>query len=138
CPPRSSCRSGPSRRPCRPSRSSCRWPARGTRLARCPSSPADRRGRSGPSTGRATRWRDEVPSAWLFSLNEAKGMEANGAQDHIDCLDADEWNDGAAHTVDDEIAAQQFERTLRPILDAAQSERDECDDDERVEDDRGE
>ena len=55
----------------------------------------------------------------------------------IDRLDADEGQDQAAQAIDEEIAPEQRRRADRPISDALQRQGNEGDDDERVEDDRG-
>src|SRR5579859_161334 len=67
----------------------------------------------------------------LFSSNQ---MQCG--QDHIDDLDADEWRDDAAQSVDEQVIAQQPSRAHRSVGHAAQRQRDERDDDQRVEDDR--
>ena len=64
--------------------------------------------------------------------------QPNGGDEHVNELDADEWDDDAAESIDEEVALQQGSRGHRPVLHAAQSERDQRDDDQRVEDDRGE
>ena len=56
----------------------------------------------------------------------------------IDQLDADERHDDAAEAVDQQIAAQQRCGADGAILHAAQSERDQRDDDQRVENHGGE
>src|SRR5215831_13593506 len=56
---------------------------------------------------------------------------------HVDNLDSDEWNDYAADTIDQQVARQDRGGTERPILDPAQRQRDERDNDERVENYRG-
>ena len=57
--------------------------------------------------------------------------------DQVDQLDPDEGQDHAAEAVDQQVAPQKRRRADRAILDAAQGERDERRDDQRVEDDRG-
>ena len=57
--------------------------------------------------------------------------------DQIDRLDADERRDDAAEAVNEQIPAQQGRRPKRAIADAAQRERHERDDDQCVEDHRG-
>ncbi len=57
--------------------------------------------------------------------------------DHeVDQLDADERRDDAAEPVDEQIPAQERGRADRPVAHAAQRQRDQDRDDERVEDDR--
>src|SRR5215470_8060725 len=56
---------------------------------------------------------------------------------HVDNLDSDERNDYPADPIDQQVARQDRGGTERPILDPAQRERDERDNDERVENDRG-
>jgi hypothetical protein len=77
--------------------------------------------------------RREVDRAWadLFRLGEMEDDE-----EHVDDLDADEGRDDAAEAVDDEVVAEQARGADRPVLDAAEGERNQGDDDERVEDDR--
>src|SRR5215210_8614486 len=63
----------------------------------------------------------------------------SGAEDTMDEeveeLDADERRDQPAEAVDEQVASQQRRRPQRPVADAAQGERDEQRDDQRVEDD---
>ena len=56
----------------------------------------------------------------------------------IDELDADEGNDDAAQAVDEQVALQDCERADRFVGNAAQRQRNERDDDERVENDGAE
>ena len=63
--------------------------------------------------------------------------EVKGGDDDVDRLDADEGQDQAAQAIDEEIAPEQRRRADRPISDALQRQGNEGDDDERVEDDRG-
>src|SRR5579875_2920936 len=55
-------------------------------------------------------------------------------QHQIDQFDADEGGNDAANAVDQQVTPQQQTRSNRAILDAAQSERYQGDDDEGVED----
>src|SRR5271154_1997954 len=56
--------------------------------------------------------------------------------DHdVDGLDADERNNHAAETVDEKIAGQNRGRADRTILHTAQRERNQRDDDQRIEED---
>src|SRR5665213_91694 len=57
--------------------------------------------------------------------------------DQVDQLDADERRDDPAEAVDPEVASQQRTRADRPVAHAAQRQRDQQRDHERVEDDRG-
>ena len=59
-----------------------------------------------------------------------------GVDREVDGLDADKRNDDAADAVDQQVAAQQRASPDRTVGDALQRQRDEGDDDERVEDDR--
>src|SRR5450432_2567577 len=59
--------------------------------------------------------------------------EMEHVHDHIDQLDADEGQHHAATAVHQEVAAQDALDAHRAIFDAAQCERDECDDNQRVE-----
>ena len=53
----------------------------------------------------------------------------------IDEFDADERNDDAAEAVDEQVALQNGERADRLVRHAAQRQRNQRDDDERVEND---
>src|SRR5215469_11945932 len=64
--------------------------------------------------------------------------QADGGDDDVDELDADERHDDAADAIEPEVAPQDRGGTGRPVRDAAQGERDERDNDEGVEDDRRE
>src|ERR1700722_6530541 len=55
---------------------------------------------------------------------------------HVDRLDADERNDDASHAVDQQISAQERGGAERPVFHSLQSERDQQDDDQRVENHR--
>src|ERR1700680_1895263 len=59
---------------------------------------------------------------------------ADEYENDIDELEADEGDDDAADAVDDQISAQYDPRWCRPILHTAQRERNQSDDDQRVED----
>src|SRR6516162_2412653 len=72
-----------------------------------------------------------------FSMALSSG-EVQGRNDEVNGLDADEWNNDAPDAVDKKIAPQQRGGPNRTIAHAFQSERNEGDDDERVEDDSGE
>src|SRR5579883_3354648 len=61
--------------------------------------------------------------------------KTDGGDQHVDELDANEGHDDAAEAVDEKIAPQNARRTHRTVGDAAQRQRDERNDDERVEDD---
>ena len=58
--------------------------------------------------------------------------------DEIDELDADKRHDDAADAVDEEIALENCERAHRFVGHAAQRQRNQRDDDERVENDGAE
>src|SRR5580704_8525895 len=62
--------------------------------------------------------------------------QMQGGDDHIDRLDADERNDDAPDAVDHQVAAQQRAGADGAIGHALQSQRNQRDDDQRVEDDR--
>src|SRR5262249_17883641 len=64
--------------------------------------------------------------------------EVEGGEHEIDRLDADEWNDDAADAIDQQVAPQQRAGADRTITHAFERQRDQRDDDQRVEDDRGE
>ena len=63
--------------------------------------------------------------------------EAQGVDQEVDRLDADERHDDASKAVDQQVAAQERAGTDRTKTDAPQGKRDQGDDDQRVEDDRG-
>src|SRR6185437_6032766 len=62
--------------------------------------------------------------------------EADGGDNHVDRLDADERHDDAAETVDKKIASQDARRADRAVTDTFERQRDQSDNNERVEDDR--
>ena len=68
-----------------------------------------------------------------MSLGEVKRSD-----DDIDQFDADERNDDAAEAVDQQVALQNGERAHRFVSDAAQRQRNQCDDNERVKNDGAE
>src|ERR1700755_1606598 len=72
-----------------------------------------------------------------FSMGLSSG-EMQGGDHEVDRLNADERNDDAADAVDQQVAPQQRTGADRPVRDALQGERDQRDDDQRVEDDGGE
>ena len=55
--------------------------------------------------------------------------------DQVDQLDSDKRNDETAEAVDEQVALQDGERAHRFVSDAAQRQRNQRDDDERVEND---
>src|ERR1700735_3622970 len=63
--------------------------------------------------------------------------EVKGGDDGIDRLDADEGQDQAAQAVDEQIAPEHRCAADRPISDALQRQGNQGDDDESVENDRG-
>ena len=75
--------------------------------------------------------RDGVGRACLDSSGKADGGDGE-----IDQLDADERHHDATQAVDQDIAAQETGRAQWPVIDAAECERDERNDDQRVKDDR--
>src|SRR3984957_496376 len=78
--------------------------------------------------------RRAVPSSLIIVLQNLREMQRG--ENHIDDLDADEGHDDAAKTVEHHVLEQHAVRTLRLIPYAAQRQRNQRDDDERVEDDR--
>ncbi len=62
--------------------------------------------------------------------------ETQRFDDDVDRLDADERNDDAADAIDQQVAGQNRGRAERTIRHAAQRERNQRDDDQRVENDR--
>src|SRR5436190_18863085 len=74
-----------------------------------------------------------APRIWeknsFISLGQVKCSD-----DEIDQFDADERNDEAAEAVDEQISLQNGERTHRLVSNAAQRQRDQRDDDQRVKD----
>src|SRR5580704_5584180 len=63
--------------------------------------------------------------------------EVKGGDDDVDRLDADEGQDEAAQAIDEKIAPEQGRRADRPVSDALQRQGNEGDDDQSVEDHRG-
>ena len=61
--------------------------------------------------------------------------EMNGGDNHVDQFDSDERNDNSAKTVDEQIALKNLGRAERAELYTPERERNQRDDDERVEDD---
>src|SRR5947207_3146510 len=59
-----------------------------------------------------------------------------GGDDDVDGLDANEWNDDAADAIDEQVALQSGECANGRVFYAAQCQRDQGDDDERVENHR--
>src|SRR6185436_18301140 len=74
--------------------------------------------------------------SWRVKVRMSVGSQCG--DDDVDELDADERGDDTAEPVDQEVAPQHEGRGFGPELDAAQGERDECHDDQGVEDDRRE
>src|SRR3954468_12496848 len=64
--------------------------------------------------------------------------DPGGRQHEVDDLDSEEGSDDAADAVDEERAAEEGGGPERPVAHAAERERDQQDDDEGVEDHRGE
>ena len=61
--------------------------------------------------------------------------EVRPVNEKVDRLDANERNDDAADAVDEQVALQDFGRAERAEFHAAQRQRNERDDDERIEND---
>ncbi|GCC46831.1 hypothetical protein chiPu_0030700, partial [Chiloscyllium punctatum] len=74
--------------------------------------------------------------ASLLAMTATLLSQAQGGDDEVDRLDADERNDDATQAIDHQVAAEQRAGADRAILDALQRQRDQRDDDQRVEDDR--
>src|ERR1700724_1541362 len=66
-----------------------------------------------------------------IALLRSRQMECD--QDEVDQLDPDERHDDPAEAVDEHVLAQHGVRAARAVRNAAQGERNERDDDERVE-----
>src|SRR5947209_14097891 len=74
---------------------------------------------------------------FLASLLAMTGLgQVQGNNDEVDRLDADEGNGDTAKPIDQQVASQQRAGTNRTIGNAFQRERNQPDDDQRVEDDR--
>src|ERR1700738_2179196 len=71
----------------------------------------------------------------MFLLRPIFSSQVQGVDHEVDRLDADEWNNDAANAVNQQIAAQQRARADRTERDALQCQRNEGDDDQRIEDD---
>src|SRR5439155_24724287 len=61
--------------------------------------------------------------------------QMEGSEDDVDELDSNNRNDDAADTVDEQVALQRRERADGRVFNAAQRQRNERNDDERVEND---
>src|SRR3974390_51940 len=72
-----------------------------------------------------------------FNMALPRSGEVQCADKQVDRLDTDERNDDSAYTVDQQVAPQQRGGADRTIADAAQRQRNEGNDDQRIEDDRG-
>src|SRR5438270_13567300 len=73
----------------------------------------------------------------LASLLAMTGLgQVQGNNDEVDRLDTDEGNGDAAEPVDQQVAPEQRTGADRTIGDAFQRERNQPDDDQRIEDDR--
>src|SRR6516225_4055869 len=79
-------------------------------------------------------WRSQPGRRFIFESSLAKPWDE--LDDEVDGLDPDERDDQPAYAVDPQVPAEQRGRGGRPVADAAQRQRDQCDDDQRVEDDR--
>src|SRR5262245_36923918 len=64
--------------------------------------------------------------------------QVQGGDQEVDRLDADERNDDAADTIDQEVAAKQRSGADRAVTHTFERQRDQRDDDQRVDDDRRE
>src|SRR5579871_5590095 len=74
-------------------------------------------------------------------MSESMGIasgQADGGNDEVDDLDANERRDDAAQAIDQEVALQEAPGADRTVFYAAQRERHQRNDDQRVEDDRRE
>ena len=72
----------------------------------------------------------------IFPHDGLSSGETQGHDDEVDGLDADKRKHDAAQAVDQQIAAQERGRADRTIVDTLQRQRNERDDDQRIEDDR--
>src|SRR6266436_5484223 len=63
--------------------------------------------------------------------------EMERRDNQVDGLDSHEWNDHASEAVDEKIAGQNRGGAERPITHAAERQRYQRDNDQRIEDDRG-
>ena len=77
---------------------------------------------------------ESAAHAQMLRMSPTSGAE-HVVDDEIDQLDADERRDDAAEPVDQQVPAQERGRADRAVADAAQRQRDQDRDDERVEDD---
>src|SRR3954467_6012012 len=83
------------------------------------------------SLSAAARILDCFASLAMTGLSQVQGND-----DEVDRLDADEGNDDTAEAVDQQVAPEQCAGPDRAIGDALQRQRDQCDDNKCVEDDR--
>src|SRR5437588_10705686 len=65
---------------------------------------------------------------------ERSSGEVDAGDDDVDGLDADEGDDHPSDAVDEQVAAEQSRGADGPVLDSLQRQRDQGDDDQRVED----
>src|ERR1700674_5770481 len=70
------------------------------------------------------------PKIWA----NPKLRQSQRCQDHVDDLDPDERRDDATDTIDPEVVTQQRGGADRSIFHAFERERDQRDDDQRIED----
>src|SRR6202167_4379777 len=74
--------------------------------------------------------------AVMNGFTEKTSREMERGDHDVDSLDADEWNNHAAEAVNEKIAGQNCGRTDRTVRHAAQRQRNQRDDDQRVENNR--
>src|SRR5215472_7460952 len=68
-------------------------------------------------------------------MSVASSGQTDGGDEDVDQLDTDERYDDPADTIEQQVATQDRRRTNRPVGDTAQRQRDQRDNDQRVEDD---
>jgi len=83
--------------------------------------------------------REENSGTKLFPYHDIFLLldRVNQDENDIDELDADEGDNEPADAVDDEIAAEDYSRRRRTVFHSSQRERNQSDDNERVEDHAG-
>src|SRR5215470_17836524 len=85
---------------------------------------------------RVIRMAGRISENIVYAFFWVASGEVQRRDEDVDRLDPDEGDDDAADTVDQEISPQDRRRADGTELHAAERERDQGDDDQRVEDDR--
>src|SRR5580698_1633428 len=89
-----------------------------------------------PNSTRQIRQKMAPRRNWVSMSMSLVGVQRH--DDEVDQLDEDKGGDDPTDAVNEDVAAQDGLRTRWPPLDTAEGERNQGDDDQRVEDDRRE